>query len=117
MNEPHPPQCELSLVSDLEPLNDERIAEIAKALAHPARIRILEQFVSCQPHIAREINAELDLAQSTVSEHLRFLRESGLLTATPAGPRTWYCMQRALMEQFATAVLELADSAVLTDVG
>ena len=117
MGEQHPPLCALADAPEPEPLSEARIAEIAKALAHPARIKILEQFAECQPHIAREIVAEFDLAQSTVSEHLRFLREADLLTATRDGPRTWYCMRRAVLRQFAEAVLDLAESSVFVDVG
>ncbi len=117
MGELFPPQCGQADVPEPVPLSEERIAEIAKALAHPARIKILQQFLECQPHIAREIVAEFDLAQSTISEHLRLLREADLLTATRDGPRTWYCMRRAVLNQFAEAIHELADTSVLSDVG
>ncbi len=117
MEEPHPPQCGQADFPEPEPLGEERLAEIAKALAHPARIRILEQFLECQPHIAREIVAEFDLAQSTVSEHLRLLRQADLLTATRDGPRTWYCMRRAVLHQFAEAIDDLADASAFADAG
>ncbi len=88
-------------------MDEERIAELAKALAHPERIRILKQFETCQPHIAQEIVFESALAQSTVSEHLRILREAGLLFARKDGPRTWYCMRRKVLREFAQAVEDL----------
>ena len=115
MTEPHPPVCDLADQSEPEPLSETRIAAIARGLAHPARVKILEQFIECRPHIAQEIVDEFELAQSTVSEHLRLLREAGLLTATPDGPRTWYCMRRSVLKQFAEAVLELTDSSGLAD--
>jgi ArsR family transcriptional regulator len=88
-------------------MTEERIAQVAKALAHPERVRILEQFETCTPHIAQEIVGESSLAQSTVSEHLRILREAGILFARKDGPRTWYCMRRSILRDFAAAVVDL----------
>lgn len=115
MTEPHPPVCGLADVPISGLLTEERVAQIAKALAHPARIRILEQFLECRPHITQEIVDEFDLAQSTISEHLRILREADLLTATIDGPRTWYCMRRAVLRQFAEAVVVLSHASVLAE--
>ncbi len=117
MSDAHPPSCDLADQPESEPLSEARIAAIAKALAHPARVRILEQFIECRPHIAQEIVDEFDLAQSTISEHLRLLREADLLTATPDGPRTWYCMRRAVLRQFAAAILDLTDTSAMSDAG
>jgi ArsR family transcriptional regulator len=107
--EPHPPVCGARDVPDPAPLTPERIAEIAKGLAHPVRVRILEQFAEHTPHTAQEIVDEFDLAQSTISEHLRILRKAGLLIPTHDGPRTWHCLRRALIHQFAHTVVDLAD--------
>jgi len=115
MSDMHPPMCGMTDIPEPGPLSEERIAEIAKGLAHPARMRILEQFIACRPHIAQEIVDEFDLAQSTISEHLRLLREAGLLDATKDGPRTWYCMRRAVLRQFAEAIIELTDTSEMAD--
>lgn len=111
------PICDLADHPEPGPLSGARIAAIAKALAHPARVRILEQFIECQPQIAQRIVDEFDLAQSTMSEHLRLLREAGLLIATPDGPRTWYCMRRAVLRQFAAAILDLTGTSAISDDG
>ena len=103
-----PPPCSEEGLPDPRPLDDERIAQIAKGLAHPARVRILEQFDECQPHMAQEIVGECTLAQSTVSEHLRVLREAGILSARKDGPRVWYCLRRSVLLAFAEAVEDLA---------
>jgi ArsR family transcriptional regulator len=87
----------------------DRIAQIAKALAHPARLRILGQFRVCRPHIVQEIVGECELAQSTISEHLRILREANLLFATKDGPRTWYCLRRSVLDEFSRAVVRLEE--------
>lgn len=110
MTEMHPPVCRLADVPEPGPMSDERMAEIAKGLAHPARVAILQQFLECRPHIAQEIVDEFELAQSTISEHLRILREAGLLDATPDGPRTWYCMRRGVLRSFSEAVATLTDT-------
>ena len=98
MKPPAPPRCSEEELPQLAPLDEERIAQIAKALAHPERVRILAQFES------REIVGESDLAQSTVSEHLRILREADLVFARKDGPRTWYCLRRSVLRTFAEAV-------------
>lgn len=89
-------------------MSDERIAEIAKALAHPVRVEILRQFECRTPQMVQQIVAEGTLAQSTVSEHLRILREAGLLFARRDGPRTWYCMRRSVLNSYLDAVRELS---------
>jgi ArsR family transcriptional regulator len=115
MNEMQPPVCRLADEREPGPMTDERMAAIAKGLAHPARVAILQQFLECRPHIAQEIVDEFDLAQSTISEHLRILREAGLLDATPDGPRTWYCMRRGVLRQFAEMVEALTDTSALLE--
>ena len=107
-NEVAPPPC---TERDLPPppvLTDESIALIGRALAHPERIRILRQFTVCTPHIVQQIVEHSDLAQSTISEHLRILREAGVLFVRHDGPRHWYCMRRTLLRDYALAVDDLA---------
>lgn len=79
------------------PEADEELAELAKALGHPARVQILRLLVRKDACICGEIVDELPLAQSTVSQHLKVLKESGLIRGEVAGPRTCYCIEpRAL---------------------
>ena len=72
--------------------DDDTLAMLAKAAAHPARIRILRVLAEQRACITGEIVTELDLAQSTVSEHLRILRHAGLVEGEIEGPRTRYCL-------------------------
>ncbi|MEE4303113.1 MAG: metalloregulator ArsR/SmtB family transcription factor, partial [Wenzhouxiangella sp.] len=58
---------------------DERIAEVARALGHPARIRIVKLLLEREACIGGDIVEEIGLAQSTVSEHLRILKEAGVV--------------------------------------
>jgi len=69
-----------------------RAAGVAKALAHPVRIRILEILAGRQRCICGGLVGLLPLAQSTVSQHLKELREAGLIRGEIDGPRTCYCL-------------------------
>jgi len=71
-----------------------RLAAWAKAISHPARIRILSILARRDTCVCGEIVDELPLAQSTVSEHLRVLKTVGLITGSVSGPRSCYCIDR-----------------------
>ena len=86
---------------DPTPLTREEMAAIAKAMGHPARMDIVEYFMECRPHTVGEIADHLDLAQSTVSEHLRILRSANILRTEADGPRTWHCLNRVVLKRFA----------------
>lgn len=108
---PQPPfPCSEDGLPDLEPLDDVDIAMIGKALGHPVRIQIMRQFECRTPQMVQEIVEEGSLAQSTVSEHLRILREAGLLFSRKDGPRTWYCMRRSVLDAYLESVRDLADA-------
>lgn len=70
----------------------DRIAVIAKALAHPARIRIITFLLSRPGCIGGDIVDQVGLAQSTVSEHLRILKDAGIVTGTIDYPRVCYAL-------------------------
>ena len=67
-----------------------RTANLAKALGHPARIAILEQLLTSQPCICGDLVNLLPLSQATVSQHLRELKNVGLIEGTIDGPRVNY---------------------------
>lgn len=69
-----------------------RLAELAKALGHPARLRILQILASCRQCICGDIVDRLPLAQATVSQHLKELKRVGLIRGEIEGPRTCYCL-------------------------
>lgn len=71
---------------------DRRIARIAKALSHPARVRILRLLAECRRCFTGSLVNELPLSQATVSQHLRELREAGLIRGEVEGPATCYCL-------------------------
>jgi len=71
---------------------DEELAKLTKALGHPARVRIIRMLSRKEARICSQIVDELPLAQSTVSEHLRILKEAGLVRSTQDGARVGYCI-------------------------
>lgn len=71
----------------------------AKALAHPARIAILKVLARRDTCICGEIVDELPLAQSTVSQHLKALKEAGFIQGDIDGPRTCYCLDMDVLSQ------------------
>jgi ArsR family transcriptional regulator, arsenate/arsenite/antimonite-responsive transcriptional repressor len=74
---------------------DETLAELAKALGHPVRagiVRLLAGQQSCQ---YGDLTDQLPLAKSTVSQHLKILREAGLVRGEVDGPRVCYCIDPA----------------------
>jgi DNA-binding transcriptional ArsR family regulator len=79
-----------------------RTARWGRALAHPARVTILTLLAERRTCVCGEIVDDLPLAQSTVSQHLRVLREEGLVTGEVDGTRSCYCIDtdrvRAMMK-------------------
>jgi ArsR family transcriptional regulator len=82
---------------DLRPVEgveaDEDLAALAKALGHPARVQIMRLLVRREACICGDIVDELPLAQSTVSQHLKVLKEAGLVKGEIDGPRVCYCVE------------------------
>lgn len=93
-------------------MDDERFAGLAKALGHPARIRILRLLAQQTECRGAEVFAEIPLAQSTISEHLRILKDAGLVSATPVGTAMTYCLDATALDGFGEALGALRESAV-----
>ena len=89
------------------PLDNDAFAQICKALAHPARIKIVRFLKSENRCICGDIVDMLPLAQSTVSQHLKCLKASGLVKGEVEGPRTCYCLDFDVFEKFKQAMKEL----------
>jgi len=74
------------------PPEQARLAQMLKALGNPIRFQIIETLAERQMCIAAEIVESTPLAQSTVSQHLKVLREAGLIRGEIEGPATCYCL-------------------------
>ena len=81
-------------------MNVEKFSKLCKALGHPARVQIVEHLTQIGQCICGDLVGLLPLAQSTVSQHLKILKDSGLVKGEVEGPRTCYCLDRTLLEQF-----------------
>lgn len=79
--------------------NQNRLADLAKAFAHPARIAILEFLASKNACMCGDIVNELPLSQATVSQHLAELKRVGLIRGDIDGPRVCYCIDSAVWEE------------------
>jgi ArsR family transcriptional regulator, arsenate/arsenite/antimonite-responsive transcriptional repressor len=93
---------------DLRPVEgaaaDEELALLAKALGHPARVQILRLLVRREACICGDIVDELPLAQSTVSQHLKVLKEAGLIRGEVDGPRVCYCIEPRTLRRLKSLV-------------
>ncbi|MFP4065487.1 MAG: ArsR/SmtB family transcription factor [Bacteroidales bacterium] len=75
-----------------------RRARMFKALAHPARLTILEYLAEIKSCITGDIAEELPLSRTTVNQHLKELRDAGLIIGTVEGVRTNYCLNPRAIE-------------------
>ena len=86
---------------------DKKLVETFKALGHPARLKILRVLASRGMCICSEVVDELPLAQSTVSQHLKVLKEAGLIQGRIEGPSVCYCIAPGGGEGVGKSVAEL----------
>ncbi len=102
---PAPAPVELPDTRPVEgPDADEELATLAKALGHPARVQIVRLLVRRDACICGDIVDELPLAQSTVSQHLKVLKEAGLIRGEIDGPRVCYCVEPRAMRRLKALV-------------
>ncbi len=89
--------------SKIEEFSSEELelADIAKAMAHPARIRIMKVLSSLDICMCGEIVDQLPLAQATVSQHLKELKRVGLINGEIEGPKTCYCINKETLNKTA----------------
>ncbi|MBT3646911.1 MAG: winged helix-turn-helix transcriptional regulator [Flavobacteriales bacterium] len=76
-----------------------RISDIAKSLAHPARIAIIDYLVQADQCINSDLQHELGLAQATVSQHLKELKTMGIIKGTVEGTSMCYCIDGGAWQQ------------------
>jgi len=84
-----------------------KMAKLAKSLGHPARIAIIELLADRDTCICGDITDELPLAQSTVSQHLKALKDAGLIKGEVDGVRTCYCLDEEGVEELNQLLIPL----------
>jgi len=90
---------------DAMPLDEcrEKLALLAKGISHPARIEIVRMLAGKPPDcqcICGEIVKALPLAQSSVSQHLKVLKETGWITGEPMGASVLYCLKEGILDYY-----------------
>lgn len=76
------------------------LAAMAKAIGHPARIAILQQLVKANACVCGDLVDELGLAQATISQHLKELKQAGLIQGTVEGTSVCYCINPKVWNQY-----------------
>lgn len=85
----------------------EQLAQLAWAVAHPARVRIVRLLISRKTCVCGEIVDSLPLAQSTVSQHLKILKGSGLIQGEVDGPKVCYCINPQRLQELKSLIADL----------
>jgi ArsR family transcriptional regulator len=98
------PEAEADLRPVEGPEADEELALLTKAVGHPARVRILRILSRKEARVCSQIVGELPLAQSTVSEHLRILKEAGLIRSRDDNPPIGYCINNPALRRLKALV-------------
>jgi len=80
-----------------------KLASMMKALAHPARIAIIQHLIKAQACICGDLVEELGLAQATISQHLKELKNAGLIQGTIEGTSVCYCIDAKGWKQYKAA--------------
>ena len=93
---------------------DAAMSRVLGALAHPARVAILRHLSCKDACCCKDVVARLDLAQSTVSQHLKILVEAGLVTFAPEKQRSRYSVNREALRLAAGSLAGLVESCAAT---
>ena len=95
----------------LDEQQERDLALLARALGHPARVRILRLLLHRDSCFCGQIVDELPLAQATVSQHLKVLKDAGLVAGEIDGQRTCYCVSRDRLNHLRTCLGAMVDEA------
>ncbi len=90
------------------------IAKFAKALSHPARVAIIKLLLEKQSCICGDIVEDLPIAQSTVSQHLKELKESGLIKGNIDGASICYCVDRDVLQKANDILIKVLGASIQT---
>lgn len=95
------------ITANTEQLIVSELANLFKALAHPVRIKIVKHLLEESHCVCGRIVEVFPLAQSTVSQHLKILKDSGLIQGEVEGPKTCYCVNRSKLALISTSMSAL----------
>ena len=86
-----------------------RLAELAKAIAHPARIAILQHLITIKACVCGDIVDKVPLSQSTISQHLKALKEAGIIKGNVEGVSVCYCINEEVWQEAKKSFVHLFD--------
>lgn len=92
--------------------NQQEIAQIAKALAHPARVAIIQFLAKKQVCISGDISNELPLSRTTVSQHLQELKALGIIQGEVSGLNVCYCLDLEVVKHIKSIFTIFFDEAL-----
>ncbi len=101
------PRSDLTLDPQIEAHSIQDLANLCKAMGHPARVRILQILLERGTCVCGEIVEVMPLSQSTVSEHLRILKQAGLVKGEIEGPRVCYCVDQERLQYLKALMVSL----------
>ena len=103
--------------TDLFTSKQNELAMTAKAIAHPARIAIIDHLLKSESCINSDLIEELGLAQATISQHLRGLKEVGIIAGSIDGTRMCYCINAERWKEIKKLFQELFEQFNAKDMG
>ena len=88
-------------------IETDELAKIFKAMGHPTRIKIVEHLIKINSCVCGEIVEIFPFSQSTISQHLKLLKDSGVVHGEIEGPKTCYCINFDVLNTFKRYVSDL----------
>ena len=88
-------------------MSTEQIAKIFKALGHPTRVKIVRHLIEINTCVCGDIVDIFPFSQSTISQHLKHLKESGIVCGEIEGPKTYFCVDKEVLKQFKSYIENL----------
>ena len=85
------------------------ISQLFKALGHPARIAIIQHLMNTKSCICNDLVGILPLSQATISQHLRELKDAGIIKGTIEGTSVCYCLNSSVFEKMINTLLEFKE--------
>jgi len=84
----------MNFAEDIESIRQKKLARYAKALGHPVRVYVLELLAKQSCCYSGDLSEELSIAKSTLSQHLKELKDAGLIQGETEAPRIKYCINK-----------------------
>ena len=85
-------------------MTTEQLATIFKALGHPTRMKIVEHLIRINTCVCGEIVDIFPYSQSTISQHLKQLKYAGIVCGEVEGPKTYFCVDKAVLNELKTYI-------------